>query len=77
VLAFEHDVFLKLCVFDLVVFNQNVFPDNFNGIQLLVKLKFSQEYLSESAFPQYDDHFEIGKSWLSCSIFSRLSIIAY
>lgn len=32
VLAFEHDVFFQLCVFNLVVLYQNIFPDNFDSV---------------------------------------------
>lgn len=50
-LALEHDVFLELGIFNLIVLNQNIFPYHLNGIELLVELELSQENFAKSALP--------------------------
>lgn len=64
-LALEHDVLLEFGVLDLVVFDQDILPDDFDGVQLFVPLELGQEDLAESALAQHDDHLEVGKIWFS------------
>lgn len=61
-LTFEHDIFLQFSVLDLVVFDQDIFSNNFDGIQLLIMFKFCKENLAERSFTKDDDHFEVGES---------------
>lgn len=74
-LAFKHDIFLKLGVFYLIIFNQNIFSNNLNSIQLLVEWKFRQEYLSECSFTQNDNHFKICERWFFVSNYGCSFII--
>lgn len=69
-LTLEHDILLKLRVFNLVIFNQDVFTDNFDCIKLFVIREFGQEDFTESSFTNDKLYFEIIKSWR----FSKLLI---
>lgn len=69
VLTFEHDVFLKFGVLDLVIFKQNILSDDFDCVKLFIELKFSQEYFTKCAFSKNEYHFEIIECWFSLSRF--------
>ena len=58
-LALEHDVLLELCVLDLIVLNQNIFPNDFDGVQFLVFCVLCQKHLAEGTFAQHYYDFEI------------------
>ena len=60
--ALEHDVFLQNRVVDLLVLNQNVFPNRFDGIKLLVFLQLCKEDFTECAPANYHQKVEIIES---------------
>lgn len=60
-MTFEHDVLFQFSVLDLVILNEDILSNNFNGIQLLIRSKFCKENLAERSFTKNDDHFEVGE----------------
>ena len=60
-LALEHDILFKLRVLDLIVLNQHIFPNDLNGVQLLVFCVLRQKNLAEGAFAQHHYDFEISQ----------------
>ena len=47
--AFKQDVLFTQRVFDLIIFNQDIFPDGFNGVLRAITAKFCEEYFSKCA----------------------------
>lgn len=45
----EENVFLKQGALDLIVLNEDIFPDSFDSVKLLVKIKFCQVHASEGS----------------------------
>ena len=76
-LTFEHDIFFKFCVFDLVVLDQNILSYNLYCIKLFVELEFSQEYFTKGTFSEYNDDFEIFERWLSLLIVAEFFIFSH
>jgi len=45
----EENVFLKQGALDLIVLNEDIFPDSFDSVKLLVQIKFCQVHPSEGS----------------------------
>jgi hypothetical protein len=48
-LTAEQNIFLQLCILNLVIFYQNILPDNFDGVLLAVKLACRQKDFAKSS----------------------------
>lgn len=62
------DVFLKLDVFHLLVFQNNIFADALHRVELLCGRVFHQEHLSESAFANHLADDEVLKGGWLCLV---------
>jgi len=54
VITLKHDIFLQQSVVNLVILNEDIFPDRLNGVEFLVLFELSQENFSEGT--STDDH---------------------
>ena len=62
-LTFKHNIFFKLSILYLIIFNQYIFSYYFNSIKLLIE--FTQKYFTKGTFTKYNNHLKIFKCWLS------------
>ena len=47
--AFKQDVLFAQCIFNLIILNQDIFPNGFDGVLRAITAKFCEEYFSKCA----------------------------